>query len=537
MKKERCIIIPAIKKNAVIPDQLVKKLAGVTLIQRAINTAKKLAADENIYVVTDSEEISLICTRNNVAFHYEQPLRLNTPNILKELKFFIELQAERYDNILIYRASAPLVDHNDIKAGYDLFIDKQADILVTLRKQEQCIWRKTNGSPEHLICSENIEPILIEIKSLLILKASAINGNPERNRVIPYYLNEKAIEINGYQDWWICEKLLKQKRILFVTAGYPKIGMGHIYRALTLAHEITDHHIRFLCTKESELAAKRIAEKDYDTVLQTGDLAEDVLGLKPDLVVNDILDTTTGYIRRLNSEGVKVVNFEDIGPGAKEADLVVNALYPHTDQTPGNHLCGPDYFCLRDEFAEVKKHQFHKQVRSLLITFGGTDPNNFTLRTIQTLYDRCLRHQIFIYLVTGPGYLHKAELENHLRKLDKSTFEYIHQTGVMSAIMEKADIAVSSAGRTVYELAHMRIPSVIMSHHEREDSHTFARQENGFEYIGVMNPFDSDRLMAAVNRLIDVNQRKTLHDNMKRFRFERNKSRVVNRILGLLEAA
>ena len=36
----RCIVIPAIKKNAVIPDQLVKRLAGVTLIQRAIDTAR-----------------------------------------------------------------------------------------------------------------------------------------------------------------------------------------------------------------------------------------------------------------------------------------------------------------------------------------------------------------------------------------------------------------------------------------------------------------------------------------------------------------
>jgi CMP-2-keto-3-deoxyoctulosonic acid synthetase len=56
MKQERCIIIPAIKKSAVIPDQLVKKMAGVTLIQRAINTAKMLVADHDIHVVTDARK-------------------------------------------------------------------------------------------------------------------------------------------------------------------------------------------------------------------------------------------------------------------------------------------------------------------------------------------------------------------------------------------------------------------------------------------------------------------------------------------------
>ena len=39
----KLIVIPAIKKNAAIPDQLIKKLNGITLIQRAIDTALELA--------------------------------------------------------------------------------------------------------------------------------------------------------------------------------------------------------------------------------------------------------------------------------------------------------------------------------------------------------------------------------------------------------------------------------------------------------------------------------------------------------------
>jgi len=59
--KERCIVIPAIKKNAVIPDQLVKKLAGVTLVERAVNTARGVLPGDDIVVLTDSQEIALIC--------------------------------------------------------------------------------------------------------------------------------------------------------------------------------------------------------------------------------------------------------------------------------------------------------------------------------------------------------------------------------------------------------------------------------------------------------------------------------------------
>lgn len=535
MKQERCIIIPAIKKNAVIPDQLVKKLAGITLIQRALDTANALVPGKDIYVVTDSEEITLICQRNGVCFHYDKSLRINSTDILRELKFFIGKQAEFYDHILIYRASSPLVNHQDIQNGYDLFIKKKADILVTLKKQQQRIWREGNGQPDQLICNEGTETVLIEVKSFLILKSTVLNDDCVQRKVVPYYLDDKAIDINGYQDWWICEKLLRQKRIVFVVTGYPVVGLGHVYRALTLAHEITDHRIEFLCTRASELAVKRIAEKDYHTVLQTGSLLEDVLVLEPYLVINDILDTDADYIHGLQNAGVKVVNFEDAGLGAEHADLVVNALFFPDSDLPEKYLYGAQYFCLRDEFIDVDKSQFHKTVKNLLITFGGTDPQNYTLKTLCSVAEICERNRIKIFVVTGPGYLHRAELETYFHNNPNDRIEYIHQTGMMSAIMQQCDLAISSAGRTVYELAHMRVPAVILAQHTREHTHTFARPENGFEYLGVMDDFDTGRLRDCLLRLLDSGYRRTLYDRMKQFHFGRNKKKVIRKILELLD--
>ena len=56
---ETAIFIPAIKKNVAFADDLVKKLADKTLIQRVINKARKIVSEQCIYVVTDSE-LSLI---------------------------------------------------------------------------------------------------------------------------------------------------------------------------------------------------------------------------------------------------------------------------------------------------------------------------------------------------------------------------------------------------------------------------------------------------------------------------------------------
>ena len=104
----------------------------------------------------------------------------------------------------------------------------------------------------------------------------------------------------------------------------------------------------------------------------------------------------------------------------------------------------------------------------------------------------------------------------------------------MSGIMEGCDLAVCSAGRTVYELAHMCIPSVVMAHHSREDMHTFARPKNGFIYLGVQHPFQPDAVQKAVERLLEPELRREYHARMDRRDFTRNKSGVMRRILSLL---
>ena len=52
------------------------------------------------------------------------------------------------------------------------------------------------------------------------------------------------------------------------------------------------------------------------------------LEISPDIIINDILDTSTDYMLKLKNMGIKVFNFEDLGPGAEYADGVFNALYP-----------------------------------------------------------------------------------------------------------------------------------------------------------------------------------------------------------------
>ncbi len=538
---ERCLIIPAIKKNAVIPDQLVKKLAGKTLIMRALDTAKAVVPGQDILVVTDSDEIRLICERAGVGCEYNPAYTIRSLNIVSALRPVLERMGERYKRLIIYRASAPLITAADIEDAYSRFLAEKSDCLVTVKNIKYRLWEEKGNDIDALLFNEEEQTAYVESKSLFMLRSSALlrqEGSSGRGlKTTPYFQAERGIEIASYLDWWVCEKILQSKHIVFVVAGYPAIGMGHIYRGLMLAHEIADHRVSFLCTRQSELAAANIAARDYRTVIQQSDsLAKDVLRLEPDLVVNDLLDTSEEYMAALKAVVPAVVNFEDEGPGAARADLVVNALYRGSRHKDARKLCGHRYFCLRDEFLQARRNEFRPKLQRLLITFGGTDSSDYTRKCLDALFPLCRRHGIAVSVVAGPGYAHKEALFEHIAKLDPGAalISFSHATNVMSREMEQADLAICSAGRTVYELAHMRIPAVVLAHNEREHQHGFARAHNGFMYLGLMRNFSEKKLLSAFERFLEPAFRQSLYTRMSRLDFTPNKNRVVSRILGLL---
>lgn len=533
--KKRCVVIPAIKKNAVIPDQLVKRLAGMTLMERAINTARACEAGQDIIVLTDSEEIGLICERHGVRHVRDRDLRFKSLDIVGEMRALLEELAKEYENCVILRASCPLLTWVDIEDAWKNFVESGADGLVTVRNVRQRVWN-VNEERNVLNALEDAQgEYVVESRALIMLKLAGLaDAAPKRDkRIIPYFLDERALEIQNYQDWWICEHLLARRHLVFVVAGFPAIGMGHVYRALMLAHEISNHKITFVCTRESELAVESVASRDYRVIRQgPEDLAQTVLAQRPDLVINDFLNTSTEYMLALGN--IPKVNFEDDGPGAKHADLVINALY-EKDEGGERLLAGPDYFCLRDEFVNAARNPLRDGVKTLLITFGGTDQFDCTRRVLDIVEPLCREKCIAIRIVAGPGYAHKEALEKHLAELGNPLVEFAWATNIMSRRMEGADLAICSAGRTVYELAHMRVPAIVLATHEREARHTFARPQNGFAFAGIMDKIADTRIRKLFLAMLDQKRRALYWHRQDRLDFGGNKARVVGLIENLLE--
>lgn len=216
------------------------------------------------------------------------------------------------------------------------------------------------------------------------------------------------------------------------------------------------------------------------------------------------------------------------------ASLTVNALYEDESPRPGL-LQGPSWFCLRDEFLNARRNSLRERARVILITFGGTDKANCTLRCLNIIEPIARAYGMEIRIVAGPGYAHKGALEAHVQALENPLVSFTWSTNVMSRMMEGCDLCISAAGRTVYELCHMRVPGMVLAQHEREASHRFARPAHGFYFAGVASRVSDVRIRNIFLALLRQERRALYWHRQNGLDFTGNKARLVALMQNMLE--
>ncbi len=97
--------------------------------------------------------------------------------------------------------------------------------------------------------------------------------------------------------------------------------------------------------------------------------------------------------------------------------------------------------------------------------------------------------------------------------------------------MQQADIAFTSQGRTVYELASLGIPSIVLAQNERELLHTFAQMPNGFMNLGLGKDISEETIKNTLEWLIQTPQ---IREEMRNLMLKSNLKEGLNRELELI---
>lgn len=543
------IVIPARGGSKGIPRKNLRPLAGKPMLFYSINAALKVEPACRVVVTTDDDEIALFAERFGASVvrrpaHLADDKTTLDPVILDAMQRCEQKYAENYELIVTVQPTSPLVTTLDIEGVISKLASNDVDSALTVVDDRHLCWTVVGGKPvpvyQKRVNRQQLAPNFRETGAVIACtRAQIVTGTRIGPRVSIYEVpQERSFDIDSVADLCLCEAMLARKRIVITVVGYAEVGLGHAYRGLMIAHELVQYELIFVCEERSDLAISHIRSNNYRVVTAAdGKLLDTVLELAPDLVINDILDTTREYVGCLKERNITVVNFEDMGSGIECADLVINALYPH--QLPSEHvLVGAKWFCLRDEFLYMdENHQKHAgdPVKNILITFGGVDEGNITERAFREVVSYAIAQSINVEIVIGPGYPYTEALTSVVNDIAAGRCRLVRHTQRISSHMSNAQLAITSGGRTVLELAALNVPTIVVCQNDRELTHTFASSENGVINLGHREHLASGAILDAVKRVVeDERLRVTMHNKMARLDLSRGKARVISKIKSLL---
>src|SRR2546422_1325880 len=261
--------------------------------------------------------------------------------------------------------------------------------------------------------------------------------------------------------------MINVRPVVFRTGGNKQIGLGHLRRCLSLAEALrrlgTDC---FFLLDEDPVSVDQAAAAGFEAmcIQPEKDLPQTIEQCqkrKVRAIVADSYALNAVYLTGLREAKVVVAAVDDLADRELPVDLVINGSL-NADQLAyrglrtTRYLLGPQYILLRSEFAEDPKRTISEQVRRVLVTVGGSDPEHLTLRLVRCAADAF--KDVSVDIVMGPMF---DEQDFHSADLKSAPVAAVHSNPQnIRDLMLGADLALCGGGQTTYELAATGTPAV-----------------------------------------------------------------------------
>lgn len=163
---------------------------------------------------------------------------------------------------------------------------------------------------------------------------------------------------------------------------------------------------------------------------------------------------------------------------------------------------GPNYYVLNPSFKKYKnyKRSFSSKARYILLTMGGGDPMNLTIKIAKALVGL---KNIHLNIVLGKLYNGLSQIERLQGQFPKkiSIFKNINN---MHEMMAKNDLIIGTGGNTSFEAAYMGLPGVLINQIDLQELNGVKYEENGiFKNLGLGENVSKYEIKKSVQSLIE----------------------------------
>lgn len=541
-KKVIAIIVARLSSSR-LPEKHFKLLLNKPLISWTLNELRKSKYIDRIVIATtdraEDDKLYAFAIREKIdCYRYSGNIDHVTKRIRKTAEQY------HADVVVSISGDCPLIYAPTIDRMVEKLSEEKADTCnIAERNGRKCIhegigvmtmntWRKIDDlsmepvSQEHpgsyakdrpdefLSCAAEDEEIFYEINHRISVDTpadmefmnkvfSVLNGE-NKDISLPNVIDllkkrPDLMEINKH----VYQKKLRDKtgKILFRVNGGKGIGLGHLMREITIAKLLMEFHgagVRFLVN--GDVSVKDILTRyglPFFTLSAGGQREEEISMIKSifeefkfHMIILDLRGVMSiNYMNSLKSLNVPAVSVDNTSKGACLADINIfpvayfdDKFLSHCD-IKGEVYGGAEYVVIDDKF-NIPHHgkRKHSQNNALkvLVTFGGTDPNNLTERVVRALVETDLSLQLDV--IIGPAFRKGNRFEDLFQKYKEKITLYKNIDN-LSGLMSTADIAFTALGITTYELAYMGVPSVIIANFRSDEKYL-----NVFKKLGISLP-------------------------------------------------
>ena len=329
---------------------------------------------------------------------------------------------------------------------------------------------------------------------------------------------------------------MHKTRVVIKPDTTPGIGLGHLYRCLSIISMIKDY---FDCILYDSFPTKKIEQiaSTYCKYEKGKQLFGSFLEFlnEDDIVLVDDYNINAKDELAIKQLKTMLVLIDDNFFRKYHADLIINhcpGIKPNQYNAPKSKLLlGLDYAILRPAFlAPIKSSNINND--NIFICFGGDDSKNLTSQTIKTLEK--VSTQLNIKVVIGPRFANKNKLNTEIEK-SKHNIELLASVNEleMAKLIHSSKLCIVACSSILIEVKAMGVPCIGIKY--------VNNQESIFNYFNIYDKsgiyIDNDKESFSVrlfnkaikldkpsNELIDKESGKRILNN---FFDLRNKSKLI----------
>lgn len=306
--------------------------------------------------------------------------------------------------------------------------------------------------------------------------------------------------------------------------GGSQIGMGHIMRTLVFAKELAKaNDVFYICKVDVPLSSKykpgidKVKAEGFDiATINENNIINDLRNIVADCLITDSYDVNEEYFNLTKDMFEFTGYIDDMNLYCFNVDFIINQNigaeeYFYKANKDTKLFLGTNYTMLREEFRKNPNKNIKKEVQNIMITVGGADPNGIT----NTICDYVKDLEFKFHVIIGPSFK-KENIEKLVKLKNLKDNINLYFSANMIEIMKKCDIAISSCGSTLYELAVCGVPALGLIIADNQEKIAYKMHQEGLIYnLGWYKDLTKDIILDNIKKISKLDNRQIIINNQK----------------------